>query len=71
MTGKAFELTDEQEVTQAALVFKDDPYNPSDGKEYLGEYSRRIYRFVPEKIWMNGDDEVNGNFIDVRIEVES
>lgn len=66
MLGRAFELTDGQEVMQAALVFKDDPYNPSDGKQYLGEYPRRIYKFVAEKIWMNDDDKVNGNFVDVR-----
>lgn len=68
MQGRASELTDEQEVMKASLVFKDDPYNPSDGKQYLGEYPRRIYKFMPEKIWMNSDSEVNGNFIDIRKE---
>jgi general stress protein 26 len=71
MQGQAIELTDEQEVMKAALVFKDDPYNPSDGKQYLGEYPRRIYKFMPEKIWMNSDSEVNGNFIDIRKEAEA
>lgn len=68
MNGGASELAEEQEVAQVALVFKDDPYNPSDGKQYLGEYPRRIYKFVPEQIWMNDDDKVNGNFVDVRVE---
>lgn len=70
MQGQTFELTGEQEVMQAALVFKDDPYNPSDGKQYLGDYPRRIYKFVAEKIWMNDDDKVNGNFVDIRKEAE-
>jgi general stress protein 26 len=70
MQGQAVELTEEQEVMQAALVFKDDPYNPSDGKEYLGDKPRRIYKFVPERVWMNDDDRVNGNFIDVRKQAE-
>lgn len=70
MTGKAYEITYEQEAMQAALVFGDDPYNPSDGQKYLGDYPRRIYKFVPHKIWMNDDDKVNGNFVDVRIEAE-
>jgi general stress protein 26 len=70
MLGQAFELSEEQEVMQAALVFKSDPYNPSDGKQYLGEYPRRIYKFIPEQIWMNNDDKVGGNFVDVRIEAE-
>jgi general stress protein 26 len=69
--GEAFELTEEQEVMQAALVFKDDPYNPSDGKQYLGDYPRRIYKFVAEKVWMNDEDKVNGNFIDIRKEAEA
>jgi general stress protein 26 len=68
MRGQALELTDEQEVMQAAQVFKDDPYNPSDGKQYLGSYPRRIYKFVPQQVWMNDDSEVNGSFIDVRKE---
>jgi general stress protein 26 len=67
----ATELTDEQEVMQAALVFKDDPYNPSDGKQYLGDKPRRVYKAVPQRIWMNGDSEIDGNFIDVRVEAES
>src|SRR6266481_4966502 len=41
--AQASELTDEQEVMQAALVFGDDKWNPSDGKRYLGDYPRRIY----------------------------
>jgi general stress protein 26 len=69
--GKAFELTDEQEVMKAAMVFKGDPYNPSDGKQYLSDYPRRIYKFVPEQIWMNDDDKVNGNFVDTRMEAEA
>jgi len=68
MLGQAIELTDEQDVIQAALVFKGDPYNPSDGKQYLGDYPRRIYRFVPQKFWMNDDAKVNGNFVDIRKE---
>jgi hypothetical protein len=70
MTGRAFEITDEQEAMQAALVFGDDPYNPSDGRQYLGDYPRRIYKFVSDKIWMNDDGDVNGKFVDVRKEAE-
>ncbi|HTE22117.1 MAG TPA: pyridoxamine 5'-phosphate oxidase family protein [Candidatus Limnocylindria bacterium] len=66
--AEAVELSEEQEVMQAALVFKNDPYNPSDGKQYLGDCPRRIYKAVPLKIWMNADEEINGNFVDVRVE---
>jgi hypothetical protein len=68
MQGQAFELIDEGEVMRAALVFRDDPYNPSDGRQYLGDFPRRIYKFVPEKFWLNDDSTVNGDFVDVRVE---
>ena len=70
MRGQAFEVGDRQEAMQAALVFRSDQYNPSDGKQYLGDYPRRIYKFVPEKIWTNDDSNVNGSFIDTRIDAE-
>ncbi len=68
--AEASELVDEHEAMKAALVFGDDPYNPSDGKEYLGGKPRRLYRAVPQKIWLNDDSEVDGNFIDIRKEAE-
>jgi len=70
MMGEAHEITDREEVMRAALVFSGDPYNSSDGKEYLGNYPRRIYKFVPSKIWMNGDGEIEGNFVDIRVGAE-
>lgn len=57
-----------EEAMQAALVFKNDPYNPSEGKEYVGEKPRRIYKAVPQKIWLNDDGEINGDFVDIRTE---
>ncbi len=64
--AEAMELNEVDEVTKAARVFKDDPYNPSDGKEYLGEKPRRIYKAVPQQIWINKNGNVKGNFIDIR-----
>lgn len=64
----ASEITNEHEAKKAAQVFGEDPYNPSEGTEYLGNKPRRIYRAVPQKIWTNGDSELNGNFIDIRQE---
>jgi nitroimidazol reductase NimA-like FMN-containing flavoprotein (pyridoxamine 5'-phosphate oxidase superfamily) len=68
--ARAVELTDKEEVMKAALVFKDDPYNPPDGERYMGEHARRIYKAVPEKIWMNDDDSVAGDFVDIRVDAE-
>lgn len=71
LIGKAKELTDEQEVMRAALVFKDDQFNPSDGTQYIDQKPRRIYKFIPSEIWMNSDSEVQGNFVDTRIKADS
>ncbi len=60
------ELTDKNEVMIAAKVFGNDPYNPSDGREYLGNKPRRIYKSTPQKIWINTDSKVNDDFVDVR-----
>lgn len=64
----ASEITVESEAMEAALVFGDDPYNPADGKEYIGDKPRRIYKAVPQRIWLNDDSEVRGNFVDTRID---
>ena len=69
--AEAQELINENEVMQAALVFGDDPYNPSDGNEYLGNKPRRIYKAVPKSIWTNCDSEINGNFVDKRTGAEA
>lgn len=70
LAGRACEITDQQEAMQVALVFGDDPYNPSDGQKYLGDHPRRLYKFVPDKVWMNDGADVDGNFIDVRKKAE-
>lgn len=68
--AEVVELNAEEEVIEAALVFKGDQYNPSDGRQYLSSKPRRIYKASPKHIWMNGDDEIKGDFIDVRKEAE-
>jgi len=35
----------------------------------LGEFPRRIFKFVPEKVWVNSEGDVNGNFVDTRIDI--
>lgn len=40
-----------------------------DASEFMGEYPRRIYKAVPEKFWMNVAGEINGNYVDKRVEV--
>jgi general stress protein 26 len=70
MLAEAKELTDEQEIMEAARVFKNDQYNPADGKEYTGTKPRRIYKAMPQKIWLNTDSKVDGNFVDKLLEAQ-
>ena len=43
--------------------------NPREIIQFLKKYPRRLYQFKPEKVWVNGDGEINGNFIDIRTEL--
>src|SRR3989338_6707280 len=40
-----------------------------EAKAFMVDYPRRIYKAVPEKVWINGNGEVNGNDVDIRMEV--
>lgn len=41
-----------------------------DANKFLGEYPRRIYAAVPEKVWINGDGDIKGEYINVRMEID-
>lgn len=71
--AKAEALKDEKEIERAlAILFTRKNQDPKKrtSKEFLNEYPRRVYKAVPEKFWMNEDSSVDGNFIDIRTEVE-
>ena len=38
-------------------------------RQFLHNFPRRIYRFTPSQAWINGDSDIEGNFIDVRSEL--
>ena len=68
----ASELSDPEEIKQAlALLYSRKNQDPAKRRpdEFLGDYPRRVYKAVPEKIWINGHGDINGNYIDTRIEV--
>jgi len=70
--AKAYEVTDEAEIKHAlACLYTRKNQDPEKRKpqEFLGDFPRRVYKAIPEKVWINGDGDVNGNYIDVRIEV--
>ena len=72
--AKAVMLADPKEI-EHALIYLDGRINKKkDSKtriaEFQGDKPRRIYKAVPEKVWMNDVGEVNGNYIDKRVEVD-
>jgi uncharacterized pyridoxamine 5'-phosphate oxidase family protein len=66
--AKAYELNDPEEVRLARRIKKGpDADNP---KEFIGDAVRRVYKAVPNKVWMNDDVSEAGKFIkDIRVEV--
>ena len=72
MKGKAFKLDKEdiQEIQKAIKLLSERKNgNPRRPEEFLGEFPRRIFKFVPEKVWVNSKGDVNGNFVDTRIDI--
>ena len=73
LKAKAHALTDEKEIQNGlAILSKRVGKNPNkhEASEFLGDYPRRVYKAVPEKIWMNDDGDIKGNYIDIRVELE-
>ncbi|MBI4032797.1 pyridoxamine 5'-phosphate oxidase family protein [Candidatus Berkelbacteria bacterium] len=69
LQAKAYEVNDPEEVVAYRTIKKGS--GAHDPKQFLGNAIRRVYKAVPEKVWMN-DAEVNerGKFIrDYRVEV--
>jgi nitroimidazol reductase NimA-like FMN-containing flavoprotein (pyridoxamine 5'-phosphate oxidase superfamily) len=70
--AKAYELTDEKEILNALSVLdkRVGKTKKRSASHFLGDYPRRVYKAVPENFWVNVDGEINGNFIDKRVEIE-
>lgn len=72
--AKAHMLTEKNEIARALGYLdgrvhkKKDPRTRVD--EFRGNHPRRVFQAVPEKVWVNDGGEVNGHYIDVRIEVD-
>ncbi len=65
----AQEINDEKEIKE--ILSKRSKVKPSnrEASEFLDDSPRRWYKAIPEKIWLNDDGDVDGNFIDVRKQV--
>ena len=69
--GKAYELSNPINIV-AGLTHH---YGRSKKKMkdvimFLTSYPRRVYKFVPERVWINGEGEIDGNYIDNRTELD-
>lgn len=69
--AKAYELSDVKEMSHA-LSCLDGRVNkkPHSPEQFVSNMPRRIYKAIPEKVWMNVDGDVNGEYVDKRVEVD-
>lgn len=69
--AKAYEVSDEREINHALkYLYGRKNKQLRQTHEFLNKYPRRVYKAVPEKVWMNDSDEINGNYVDKRVEVD-
>lgn len=67
----AEELNDPKEIEMAHKLLWDRHVVPYWKLEQVqGKAPVRLYKATPEKVWMNGEGEVDGNYIDIRVEVK-
>jgi general stress protein 26 len=69
--AKACELTDRAEIEKAIRTCSQrDGREPDSPDDYSGAQPRRMYKAVPEKAWVNGFGDVDGNYVDIRTEIQ-
>jgi uncharacterized protein YhbP (UPF0306 family) len=69
--GKAYELTNPKDI----LIGLTTHYLRVNKKikaiiMFLSSHPRRVYKFVPEKCWINGNEKIQEETIDVRTELD-
>jgi uncharacterized protein YhbP (UPF0306 family) len=72
--AKAYKLESDEDI-RYALRYLDGRVNKKKDPttrvaEFQNEMPRRVYKAVLEKVWMNDDGEINGHFIDKRVEIK-
>jgi nitroimidazol reductase NimA-like FMN-containing flavoprotein (pyridoxamine 5'-phosphate oxidase superfamily) len=67
--AKAIELNNADEIQFARKLKKGPDYNhPADN--FLGDATRRVYKAIPQRIWMNDAEEKDGVFLrDYRVSI--
>lgn len=70
LQGKAYELSNPIDIIKGLTHhYGRSKKKMKDVIMFLTSYPRRVYKFVPEKVWINGEGEINGNYIDTRTEL--
>lgn len=71
--AKAYELTDEKEIKHAFSYLNGRVNKKKDPKtriaQFQGNKPRRVYKAVPEKVWINTEGDIDGEYVDKRVEV--
>jgi len=71
MQAKSEHLLNKNEINQSLLLLeKRAGKSFGSANEFMDNYPRRVYKAIPEKIWINADGEINGKFVDKRIEIK-
>ena len=74
MKGKARQLgkKDMIEIIKSLkLLYSRKNKKPRKPEDFLAILPRRIYKFIPEQIWVNYDGDIKGKFVDTRIDITS
>lgn len=67
--AKAVEVNDPEEILRVRKIKKGEDYQGS-ADEFLGEAIRRVYKAVPERVWMNDAEIKDGVFMrDYRVDI--
>ncbi|MGE5309450.1 MAG: pyridoxamine 5'-phosphate oxidase family protein [Sphaerimonospora mesophila] len=67
--AKAEELTDPNEILSVRQIKKGENYKGSPG-EFFGDAIRRVYKAVPQRVWMNDAEVKEGVFLrDYRVNI--
>jgi len=69
--GKAYELNNPKDILIGIKeIYGREKRSPRDVVQFLKKFPRRVYKFIPEKVWVNGEGEIDGNYIDNRTELD-
>lgn len=71
LKGKAYELSNPVDIVIGLkCIYSRSKHKMKDVIMFLTSYPRRVYKFVPERAWINGEGEIEGNYIDNRTELD-